>query len=49
MAGEKEDGFVEYVVHNQNVDIGGLIVEDCKSYDNMTEDQIMDNTQKNIC
>jgi len=46
---DKNEGFVEYVVHNQNIDIGSLLLEDCKSYEGMTDEQILKSTQNNIC
>ena len=34
---------------NKNIDVGGLIVEDCQSYENLDRDQIIAKTQGNLC
>ena len=32
----------------RTVDVGGLILEDCSSYDKLNEKQIMDKTKDNL-
>lgn len=39
----------DLVKRNKQIDIGGLIVEDCECYENLNEDDLMAKTQDNIC
>jgi hypothetical protein len=39
----------EVVKQNHNVDIGGLVVEDCAAFDKLTEQEIELKTKKNLC
>lgn len=36
-------------VVNHNMDIGGLVVEDCAAYDKLTEQELLNKTKKNLC
>ena len=36
-------------VLNKNIDVGALLIEDCRAYDTLTEDEKAKHTQENLC
>ena len=34
---------------NRYIDAGALLVEDCQAFDKLSEKEIMDRTQENVC
>ena len=36
-------------VLNKSIDVGALLIEDCRSFEKMNEKEILDKTQENLC
>lgn len=40
---------MEKKVLNKSCDVGGLVVEDCESYEGLTQNQVLKKTKDNLC